>query len=128
MFRVGDKVWEIRRGWGEVKKIEKYEELPITVGYNDGYYRTYTEDGKVHDCDANRSLFFKEIVIPKQALDRPRFRAEEGIQYVVVTCTGTLNYYTERLSWTDEEYYSCGNYFETEEEAKESDLYKVYNR
>ncbi|MGL5057535.1 MAG: hypothetical protein ACRC6A_09255 [Fusobacteriaceae bacterium] len=126
MFKVGDKVYDVRLGWGVVVRIIEgiYK---IEVSFKE-HKALYTDDGFIDHKDTNRSLFFKEIAIPKDALVRPRFRAEEGVQYVVVTCTGTLNYCTERLSWTDEEYYSCGNYFETEEEAKESDLYKVYNR
>ncbi|MGL5050087.1 MAG: hypothetical protein ACRC6E_05565 [Fusobacteriaceae bacterium] len=128
MFKVNDRVWSLRFGWGKIKQIEHTEEFPITVEYKNSDWENYTEDGKVHDCDANRSLFFKEIAIPEDALVRPRWRAKKKEKYFYISNVGITNVGYELLQPIDDNLYNCGNYFETIAEAMASDLYKAYKR
>ena len=51
VFKVGDKVFDARYGWGEVSNIDNDKDLyPIYVTFNQctGYY---TWDGRDHDAD-----------------------------------------------------------------------------
>lgn len=64
MFRnakVGDRVWDLRFGWGAVTNIEETAIYPITVlfGNNRGD-RSYTTDGKISIDDINPTLFWGE--------------------------------------------------------------------
>ena len=59
---VGDKVWDIRQGWGVVSKITPSHTYPIDVEfeYEDD---TYTWDGYFTLDNVNPSLFWDEIKI-----------------------------------------------------------------
>ncbi|MGL5014450.1 MAG: hypothetical protein ACRC6V_09210 [Bacteroidales bacterium] len=125
MFKVGDKVWSISYGWGEIVGIDHNSSYMLKVQFDDEYI-TYTDDGKQYYGN-NRDLFFKEIPIPMEALERPRWRAEKYDSYFVVTRNGGILEISEQGYQIDDEQYECGNYFQTEEEAKESKFYKVFN-
>lgn len=95
-FKIGQRVWDIRYGWGEVVEDQdgifdnnlyivcvKFEKRGQTEGY--------TKDGR-HYEDENRSLFFKEIVIPEDAVIPP---TEEIILQkgdVILTVFGDILY------------------------------------
>lgn len=67
--KVGDKVWDIHRGWGEVTEIhyKKFHNYPICVSWED-YHVWITKDGKVEVDEEMPSLFWQPIVfeIPKK--------------------------------------------------------------
>lgn len=71
MFKVGQKVWAFTYGWGEVENIspENCPDYPICVKFNDETY-CFTTDGR-YTTDENRTVFFKEIPIPDDALIPP---------------------------------------------------------
>ena len=71
-FKVGQRVWSMARGWGKVVRVDSGE-FPIIVNFNcdkitDEYY--FTNDGR-YTSKENRTLFFKEIPIPADALISP---------------------------------------------------------
>jgi hypothetical protein len=71
-FKVGDKVWDFVYGWGTVTSIIHGDEYPVKIKFPAFLsVQTYGFDGK-STPSANRSLFFAEIPIPKEALERPR--------------------------------------------------------
>lgn len=66
--KVGDKVWDIHRGWGEV--IQLYNEndnYPICVLF-EGFWEKYTKEGGLFIESRVPSLFWQpiEIEIPKK--------------------------------------------------------------
>ena len=71
----------------------------------------------------------EELAELKHLLDQPegRWRAEIGGYYCYMAGSGAiLNDNDNRLS-TDERRYKTGNYFQTEEQAKASNIYKILN-
>jgi hypothetical protein len=71
IFKVGDRVWDFRYGWGVVEENNDDQHFPVFVRFDDGEGCAFTLDGRF-DTDQNRTLFFAEIPIPKEALERPR--------------------------------------------------------
>lgn len=70
LFEVGDKVWSVVYGWGEVEEI-KESRWPVRVLHNNGDLIGYTYDGREFK-EENRTLFFEEIPIPQSALIKTR--------------------------------------------------------
>ena len=60
--KVGDKVWDTRKGWGVVDEMRYSNEYPILVNFGHDY-ETYTLDGYYFEDDVNPSLFWDEIAI-----------------------------------------------------------------
>lgn len=69
--KVGDKVWCMESGWGEVKRIDTSVTFyPIDVYFpRDDKTKSYTVDGKVYDDGTYQTLFWGEIVI--EAPEKP---------------------------------------------------------
>lgn len=126
MFRVGDKVWSLSYGWGEVVDIEINDHYPIVVQFGNNE-ATYTEDGKQFSA-FNVDLFFSEIPIPPSALERPRWRADKYEKYYFVNYFGLVTDSIENNRFLDKKLYELGNYFKTREDAEESDFYKVFHK
>lgn len=128
MFKVGDRVWSIGDGWGKVICINNKESsYPVDVRHNERCV-SYTKDGKQYEEEDGRVLFFDEIPIPKSALERPRFRARRGGIYYYVDACGNICESDEIGFELDGRQYSSGNYFETVDEAMDSDIYKAFER
>ena len=127
-FKVGDTVYCVIFGKGIVKSID-FGDYPVYVEFfigNSTFKISYTQDGK-YDANGLRTLFFEEIKIPESAYKRPRWRAREGGRYYYVGALGDVASITELESDYDNKMFNVGNYFKTEEEAKESKFYKVFH-
>ena len=64
-WEVGQEVWDIIFGKGEVVAVEEeiYPDFPVTVRFESGKdEESYTKEGKFF-CDCKRSLFFSEPVV-----------------------------------------------------------------
>lgn len=70
--KVGDRVWCMRRGWGEVREVKECggerwggdtNRFPIDVRFPSGECETYTLGGLCDDDDISQTLFWDEIVI-----------------------------------------------------------------
>ena len=99
MFKVGDKVYSVTYGWGEVEDItEPNREYPILVVFSGGddSYTTYTSDGREY-IDLNRDLFFTEISIPQEALVRPaNYKTAEIIMTSTITSDNEVESFLPR--------------------------------
>lgn len=63
-FRIGDTVYDIMNGWGEVKGINPQDPYPISVLFSTGNkFCFYTEDGKYYEGDKFPRLSFTEYII-----------------------------------------------------------------
>lgn len=71
IFKVGDKVFDIRCGWGEVIKYEIDLSYPVQVRTKNGGVEGYTHDGKVYSSDLNTVLSFKEYTLQGFSQERP---------------------------------------------------------
>ena len=54
-------------------------------------------------------------------------RAEEGFDYYFVNGFGEIQCFAEEGALTDGKLFNAGNYFKSEQEAKESKFYKVFH-
>ena len=64
MFEVGQEVWDVIFGKGEVVTVadDNYTDFPVIVRFeNDGREESYTKEGKLFYC--KRTLFFSEPVV-----------------------------------------------------------------
>ena len=68
--KAGDKVWDIRRGWGEVSYIEHTGKYPIFVKFSNYVSGKFSTEGKEFLNDINPTLYWDEfrIIPPKKPL------------------------------------------------------------
>ena len=65
MFKVGQEVWCLLYGKGEVVKVYDTDDYPIKVEFDNADSQYYTRNGTYH-VDCNRTLFFSEPKIEAQ--------------------------------------------------------------
>lgn len=129
-FKVGQKVWDCLRGWGEVVEDKSQENsnlvYPIGVKFDRfPFICRYTLKGQMN-IDYNRTLFFGEITIPKDILIPKRWRGNLRDSYFYVSTNGKIEEGEEDKFKIDDERYKTGNYFQTRKEASESIIYKAF--
>lgn len=61
--KVGDKVWCMRFGWGEIRNTEASTAYPIAVYFPEDEFETYTAGGLYDEDDITQSIFWDEVVI-----------------------------------------------------------------
>lgn len=77
-FKVGDTVWCVVHGKGEVIRLDEDEDdYPVAVQLEDGGVQYYTEDGKLYSDAVGRSLFFTEPKV-EGSITRPFVPTLEG--------------------------------------------------
>lgn len=67
--KVGDRVWDIRRGWGTVQGVLPSNSWPVRVLFDTSYQESYTYAGGTTES-APRTLFWDELVIPIKPLPK----------------------------------------------------------
>ena len=113
VFKVEDKVYDARYGWGEVTDISFSTKYPIEVAFmkcND--YYTYA--GLDHDLDSSTPLLsFTEYTLQGFSQERPEILPERG-QIVWVRNNENSNWYCTQFMWKNEEMYraTTGNPFD----------------
>lgn len=78
IFKVGDKVYDIRYGWGEVINDNWSDVCPIRVKYENGFSDTYTHYGSWHQKFKNPLLSFTEYTIQGFSQERPKPQPKVG--------------------------------------------------
>ena len=126
---VGDRVWNTSFGYGTVAEIDN-SEFPVWVDFDSGDSNDFTLEGMEYDYCKEPSLFFEmpEFYKNKEYPKKPRWRAKVGEKYFLVISLGVVNHCIEGGDSYDDKLFSIGNYFKTEEEAKESELYKAFHK
>jgi hypothetical protein len=76
VFKVGDKVFDIRFGWGIVKVIDESDLYAINV-YFDGYSDDYTWDGRAF-LGLSKVLSFTEYTLEGFTQERPEELPKKG--------------------------------------------------
>jgi hypothetical protein len=127
-FKAGDRVWDITLGWGKVINILE-DDYPIVCEFGDSVLYYYTQDGKCEEEDVNRSLYFDEFKInpPKEALEKKRWRADWGRGFFAINSIGDIHCIIDTHEEADG-LWEIGNYFQTQEEAKQSEIYKLFQK
>lgn len=101
IFKVGDRVFWNRKGWGKIINIDnpKYPNYPITAEFNDSYY-SFTIDGKLHSDDLVPSLSFTEYFMIRFSQTRPKPDLKPG-DLIWVRNDGDEWLYKRFYAWTD---------------------------
>jgi hypothetical protein len=75
----GDRVWDIRKGWGTVVCNHVDGAYPIKVNFDNEPNDTFTLEGKSFKPDLNPTLFWDELkfVVPEQP---PRAKLIHGVE------------------------------------------------
>jgi hypothetical protein len=76
---VGDRVWSITKGWGEITKILKHSSFPIHVKYDSTGYDTFTFDGYLIEAYIMRSLFWDEVKIEAPKKPMPDLKVDTKV-------------------------------------------------
>ena len=105
VFKVGDKVFDIRYGWGEVSNIDNDEDLyPIHVIFNN-IHDYYTWDGRDHDIDSLIPLLsFTEYTLQGFSQERPEVLPNRG-DVVWVRNSEKENWLCTQFMWKVDGYY-----------------------
>lgn len=61
--KVGDKVWCMKSGWGEIRETDYSSRYPIYVVFSRDEFKTYTAGGLHETDDKVQTLFWGEVVI-----------------------------------------------------------------
>lgn len=61
--KIGDRVWCMRSGWGEIRGIHCARSYPISVYFLNDEFKEYTADGFYDEDDIQQTLFWDEVVI-----------------------------------------------------------------
>lgn len=80
--KIGDRVWSISFGWGEITNINtNIANYPLKVDFVNGAPQTYAIDGRFYKSDQNPTLFWDEIKfeIPK----RPKRKVKKTLQIAI---------------------------------------------
>jgi hypothetical protein len=78
IFKVGDKVFHLQHGWGEVTIIDTEESYPITVCFNNNEMYRFTKEGRVNSWEKTPTLSFTEYTLQGFTQERPIVLPEVG--------------------------------------------------
>lgn len=79
--KVGDRVWDILKGWGTITSIREDNDYPIRVTSDINTWTIFTLDGKRDEKDINPTLFWNEI---KYEMPEKPFSLEEELRKLQV--------------------------------------------
>lgn len=79
--KVGDRVWCINAGWGEIRGIDGLDAYPIAVYFLNDEFKTYTAGGLHDEDDITQSLFWGEVKL--EAPQKPLLDLEVDTKVVV---------------------------------------------
>ena len=77
--KVGDRVWSLGMGWGEIRDTSHSARYPIHVCFQNGDYETYTLGGFYDDKDKTQYLFWDEIVIEAPVKPMPVLQVDAKV-------------------------------------------------
>jgi hypothetical protein len=80
VFQVGDRVFDIMYGWGEVINIDEYDRVSVVVLFDDNLQRSYLFDGKYSSEGgyARPVLSFTEYKLEGFTQERPEVLPKKG--------------------------------------------------
>ena len=105
-FRVGDVVWDVVFGKGSVYKISEMVYYSIKVEFENGFEKSFTPDGKIHE-ESNRTLFFSEPKI-EASVTRPFVPTLVGKKVVVLEHACYPQVFV--VTWEDESMFGNDEY------------------
>ncbi len=107
-FKVGDKVFHLQHGWGEVTIIDTEESYPITVCFNNNEMCRFTKEGRVNSWEKTPTLSFTEYTLQGFTQERPIVLPEVG-ELCLVRDVDSQNWYAKYfLKYENFKYYCYG--------------------
>ena len=103
-FRVGDDEWDVVFGKGSVYRISEMDYYSIKVEFENGFEKSFTPDGKIHE-ESNRTLFFSEPKV-EASVTRPFVPTLVGKRVVVQYCDGAWHKPVVVTAETEEEIFT----------------------
>lgn len=79
LARVGDRVWDIRLGWGVVHHINTNNVYPVAVSFPNGDRLLYTTEGFHDTSHVTQSLFWDEVVIEAPQKPLPKLEVDTKV-------------------------------------------------
>ena len=77
--KVGDRIWNVVQGWGEVVQIDNDPIYPLGIQFENGITEKFTLDGKGNRRDKYPCLYWDEIkIIPPPKPKRKVKKTVEG--------------------------------------------------
>jgi len=127
--QVGDRVWDVKYGWGKIAKISKEDHLIIVDFDNDiiNIYQFDGIDGKSNKTDLNPTLFWNESKIPEEAFEQ-QF-PDLDIDTKVLVKEFAENEWQKRYfaGWTDDGKMKCWSDGRTSWTATDETDYFIWN-
>ena len=77
--RIGDKVWGIRSGWGEIRATDNLGTYPIAVYFLNGTFEAYTASGLCDEEDVAQTLFWDEVKIDAPHKPLPKLEVDAKV-------------------------------------------------
>lgn len=131
MFKIKDRVYDLKYGWGRVIIIYYDTTYPISVRFDNDEKESYTLNGCPTTIGTNRTLFFAESKfenLDEMVGRKEEWKPKEGELFYHVSGCGEVNnqafYDNDRFK---HKYMKYGNCFESEEDARDSKFYKVFH-
>ena len=107
--KVGDRVWDIRFGWGKIIEVDKdiLDPYAIKVKFDNEEMTYYDADGYYNVNDINPTLFWNEFEIPEEVFKRPLPKLEIDTK-VLVKNNGDEKWNKKHFAgWTDDGRIKC---------------------
>lgn len=78
--KVGDPVWCMRSGWGDIRDVGSTERYPISVYFPEvDEFNSYTTDGFYDENHITQSLFWDEVVIVAPEKPLPKLEVDTKV-------------------------------------------------
>jgi hypothetical protein len=123
----GMELYSVAHGTVKLYEIVKRSEYPIGVKDRRGVVYWFTSKGQLLDfAEVETSLFPSKENRDWSTFKLPRWRAKDRYYYYV-TAFGEVAQYLDNNSEMDLKIWKSGNYFQTEEKAKNSKIYKAFH-
>lgn len=84
--KVGDKVWSIEYGWGEIQSLTEMETYPVKVVFPMEQPQSYTRRGHRLLTHARRTLFWDEVVIEAPIKPMPVLKVDAKVFVCGIGC------------------------------------------
>lgn len=81
--KVGDRVWDMRFGWGTIIFDNQTREVPLYVKFDSSHDKHYTLMGIQTYDNKVQTLFWNEFEIPKEAFIKPLPKLEVDTKVLV---------------------------------------------
>lgn len=119
-------------GWVSIDEVQSHKDFQLYNYYDVVFSNGNTDNTRITSLDRCKENGIVGIRISEPPLSplvqvvNPTRRLAHGRLYFYVNCFGEVGYSTDWAGDRDNKLYASGNYFQTEEHAKESEIYASY--